>query len=970
MNLSVAEVKDLASEGKITSDVIVQHLGGAMSKMAEEVGGTTTSALQRMRSSFSRFGEALMQESFPGVKAVADAVRSVMDAAIALLGPIKEAFGLDQVGPAIEKINGFTERVQAFTEMIKSGSSEGTNALGQIVAKIQEFAPVLGLAAAAALPLMGGFLSSLPLVGTLFAGLGPALLGGLAPLLAGGGLIAMLGMEPEAFAGVVMGLVSSITSGLGSALSSLGSLVQQVVPVMVSNLAANAPVLAEGFRQLVIGLVAQVSAVLPTLVEAIVQLLPVLLETGIQLLMSLAQGVMSALPMLITAVVGAIPQLVSGLVAALPALIQGGIQLLLGIVQGLVSAIPQLVTAVVGAIPQLVTALVSALPMIIQGGLQLFLGVVQGVVQAIPEIVSAVVAAIPVLVDSLVSQIPAMIDGALQLFLGLITGLTTAIPQIITAVIGAIPQLVSALVSALPQIITGAVQLFLGIVTGLVQAIPQIISAVIGMIPQIVSALIDAVPQLLQAGVDLIAGLVQGISQSAGMVMDAIGSVVNGAVDWAKGLLGIKSPSRVFKQIGDFLGQGFAVGVLKSADKVKSATEKLVSLVKNQFDKLDDQRAASLKREQALERKRAGEMAAAARRVADLQDRLAGNLSDAARKRAERDLAEQKQIAAKGKQATRQQIWDERANGRALDALRKTGSKKLIALIKSQEKALASAAAAREKLAARLKDAREALSDAIEVRDDWAADIRSQVSQLGALAGRTSVGSMTANLQAQIASAREFRTLMDQLMKQGLDKASVEELTAAFAQDGSLATVRALAAGGASAVKEVVGLRKELDSVAAGIGKSTGTNLYQAGVDAARGLVKGLESQAKQLEAAGKKLSDALVKSVKKALGIKSPSRVFRDAVGRMIPLGVLDGMTDPSAARRLDAAARDLVPVPGAAEMRRLASWQSRALSGVGRSVVDESVSVVVEGDATPETAYEMARRLRMERKRRKVLV
>jgi len=878
MGLSVTEVKKLASEGEITSDVIVEHLGGAMSQMAEEVGGTTTSALQRMRSSFSRFGEALMQESFPGVKALADAVRAVMDAAIALMGPIKQAFGLDEVGPAIEKINGFTDRVTAFTEMIKSGSSEGTTAIAQIVEKIRELAPVLGIAAVAALPLMGGFLSSLPLIGPMLAGLGPGLLGGLAPLLAGGGLIAMLGMEPSAFAGVVMGIVSSVTSGFGSAVSSISSLLQDLIPVMVENLTANAPILGEGFRQLLLGLTASVGQIIPALVSAVVELVP--------------------------AIVGA-------LVSALPGIIQGGIALLLGIVQGLVSAIPQLVKAVVGAVPQLVSALVSALPLLMQGALELFLGIVQGLVQAIPEIITAIVQAIPELVTALVSQIPALIEGALQLFLGLITGLVQAIPQILTALIGAIPQIVTALVGTIPQLITGAIQLFLGIVTGLVQATPEILKAVIGMIPQIIEALIDAVPQLLQAGVDLVRGLVKGIIDSAPLVMDAIGDMIGGAIGWAKDLLGIKSPSRVFRQIGDFLTQGFAVGVLKSADKVKTATSKLVSLVKNQFEKLDGQRAAAQKRLANLEAKRADEQYKASLRVADLQARLQGKMSAAARAKAERDLVAQQRIAREGSAATQRRIREERASIAAIDKLTKTGSKSLIAQIKSQEKAIAAAAAAREKLATKLKAARESLADAMQIRDDWAADVRSQINQLGAIGDRSSVASMTDNLKSQIERAKEFRTTIDRLVKQGLDKGSVEELTNAFAQDGSLTAVRALAEGGSSAVKEVAKLRKELDKVGGGIGKSTGSALYQSGVDAAKGLVKGLESQAKALEKAGKKLSDALVKSVKKALSIKSPSRRFRNEVGRMVPLGVLDGMEDPGIARRLDAAARNLVPIP-----------------------------------------------------------
>jgi len=183
MGKTVDEVRDLATEG-IDLDTVVGTLNSSMGKMASEMGGTTTAALANMRSSFSRFGEALMKESFPGVKALADAVKAVMNAAIELLGPIKAAFGLDEVGPGIQKITDFTARVTEFTESLKSGSAEGTNAVGQIVAKIRELAPVLGLAAAAAIPMMGAFLSSLPVIGGLFAGLGPGLLAGLAPIIA------------------------------------------------------------------------------------------------------------------------------------------------------------------------------------------------------------------------------------------------------------------------------------------------------------------------------------------------------------------------------------------------------------------------------------------------------------------------------------------------------------------------------------------------------------------------------------------------------------------------------------------------------------------------------------------------------------------------------------------------------------------------------------------------------------------
>lgn len=556
MGVSVQRLKEMASEGEITADVIVEHLGGSLAAMAEEVGSTTESSLLRMRSASSRFGEALMQESFPGVKAIADAVRAVMDMIIALLPSLKEAFGFDQIGPGIERINSFTEKVREFTALITGGSAEGQTALSGIVSKVQELAPLLGLAAAAAIPLMGTFLSGLPVIGGLFAGLGPGLIGGLAPILAGGGIIAMLGMNPESFAGMITGLVSTVVSGLGSLVSSVTSVLSTLVPTIVSNLTANAPVLAQGFMDLLLGLGQAAATLIPVLVNAVIQL---------------------------------IPALISALASMLPQLIQGGIQLLLGIVQGLVSAIPQLVTALVGAIPLLITALVSAIPLLMQGALQLFLGLVQGLVAALPEIITAVVEAIPLIITALVEQLPAMVTGAIELFLGVIMGLLEALPQIITALINAIPQIILALVSALPQMITGAIELFLGIVTGLIKAIPDIITAVIDMIPQIISALIDAIPQIIDAGWQLIQGLVKGIIDAGSMVFDAIGDIVNGAIGWAKDLLGIASPSKVFRTIGDQTGQGLALGLDGSRSSVESAAGRLVDATRDAFAGLENE---------------------------------------------------------------------------------------------------------------------------------------------------------------------------------------------------------------------------------------------------------------------------------------------------------------------------------------------------------------------------------------------
>ena len=80
---------------------------------------------------------------------------------------------------------------------------------------------------------------------------------------------------------------------------------------------------------------------------------------------------------------------------------------------------------------------------------------------------------------------------------------------------------------------------------------------------------------LAQVGRDMIQGLINGIKAMGSKVAGAIGSVVNSAVSSAKKLLGIKSPSRVFRQIGDDTGEGLVLGLKDKESDVVKASKRL-----------------------------------------------------------------------------------------------------------------------------------------------------------------------------------------------------------------------------------------------------------------------------------------------------------------------------------------------------------------------------------------------------------
>lgn len=81
---------------------------------------------------------------------------------------------------------------------------------------------------------------------------------------------------------------------------------------------------------------------------------------------------------------------------------------------------------------------------------------------------------------------------------------------------------------------------------------------------------------LAQVGSDMIAGLALGISNAAGAVLSAITGVVGGAIDMAKSLLHINSPSKVFAEIGAYTGEGLAVGVEDATPGVQDAFAAMV----------------------------------------------------------------------------------------------------------------------------------------------------------------------------------------------------------------------------------------------------------------------------------------------------------------------------------------------------------------------------------------------------------
>lgn len=172
---------------------------------------------------------------------------------------------------------------------------------------------------------------------------------------------------------------------------------------------------------------------------------------------------------------------------------------------------------------------------------------------------------------------------------------------------------------------------------------------------------------------------------------------------------------------------------------------------------------------------------------------------------------------------------------------------------------------------------------------------------------------ITGQMRDRLRAAQAFEADLETLRKRGLDDTLLEDFVRQGV-DSAGEIARALAAGGKDAVAEANRLQAQLERLAKSSGKKWSSEFYDAGVEAAEGIVSGLEKSEKKLRKQFEKLAKSMVATVKKELGIKSPSTVFEHEVGDMVVAGLnkslLEAAGVEAAAAKLAAAA---VPAPPA---------------------------------------------------------
>lgn len=376
-------------------------------------------------------------------------------------------------------------------------------------------------------------------------------------------------------------------------------------------------------------------------------------------------------------------------------------------------------------------------------------------------------------------------------------------------------------------------------------------------------------------GLGLVVGMKRlfGAVYSAGVRLAAMAS--KGIVDEAE----IHSPSRKAEKHGVNVGQGFANGLLASFKTVRSAAK---SLAKTAFDAL-----------QSTTGKKVGGFSTAASAVSNSYKKSLTSSMNA-------------QLSSMKKKLNGA-IKKNKSVKKALNAAYKQYSKYLKDAV---DKAISKTKDRLDDLGEAYQKKYEAFRDRLREYGDMLT-----VDKYGYVALKN-FDEMTNQIKALGSNLEKLKrwNLSQNFMEEiaGMDTASALAMTNELLSRGEAAAVaygksydKAMSA--ASSVSDKfyqsyfnAGVKKELASLQ--------SNLNTIGKNAMEGFVKGMNSKAKSLKGASKKLALSIVSTFKKYLKIHSPSKVFA-TLGRYIGAGLINGLE--RIAGKVQSATENLVTLP-----------------------------------------------------------
>ncbi|CUQ77060.1 Phage-related protein [Lachnospira eligens] len=380
-------------------------------------------------------------------------------------------------------------------------------------------------------------------------------------LLALAGSLAVLGL-----AGLLLGPVVAPMIGIAGAIALLG--------VGCLGAGAGLQMFAQGLTTLVMLGPVAIQAFTAT-IQAFITLIPTIITT---IVTSLVTTFTTCIPMIVEGALLLITSLLTSIAEHLPEILAAGISIIMTLLTGIRDNIGQITEVVIDIIINFAEAIANKLPDIIQCGVDVFFAFLDGFSDAIANNGERLRESLKKLVDSIITGIKGFLGihspstefeeiGEFSIA-GLIKGFGNKVGDAVEAVGKLASKLVGKVKEKFSDMKEKGQQLCQKIKDGFEEKAPKIVSCVGDTMKKAGKKIQEAKNDFKTWGKDAMEGLRNGMESAKDKIKSTVGGIATDIGAKFKDVLGIHSPSRVFKQYGKYIDLGLVNGIKTFSSKV------------------------------------------------------------------------------------------------------------------------------------------------------------------------------------------------------------------------------------------------------------------------------------------------------------------------------------------------------------------------------------------------------------------
>ncbi len=352
-----------------------------------------------------------------------------------------------------------------------------------------------------------------------------------------------------------------------------------------------------GIMQSLPELLQQGGEIITNLISGILQHIPEILESAGEIVLNLWEGIQENAPALLENFGQFVANLVPTILEHLPDIITAGFELISALISGILPAIPTLV-------PEMVMGLFNGIASGLSGvdwgqlGMDILNALINGILGLLGSL-SSTLSSIWTTISGWTGEVSGNTDSWVS---ELISSVTNWFMQLPGKILGAITPAIQNVIQWGANLVSSGISAasnFISRVASTVAAIPgRIWSAIVGavsrvaqwgsslasagrsaassLVSNVVSGVSSLPSRMISVGSNIVHGIISGVENAAGALLQKMQNLASNALNAAKNALGIKSPSRVFRdQVGQWIPAGIAAGISGNSDVVDKALEDL-----------------------------------------------------------------------------------------------------------------------------------------------------------------------------------------------------------------------------------------------------------------------------------------------------------------------------------------------------------------------------------------------------------